>query len=228
VLQELPLNSREIILLLLLVALLMREVLQLRRKKWFIQWLSPILPSQKALEGLKARQMKPKSQKRLPTLPKEQAKETETQLCPHSLIPWSAMKKGKGGRPKQSITQGHVCLKPDCYYCGITDQTIRALIANGSPGNRGSDLPGVSGRVFPSPQYPALSAQNSFPSRGKSHAAGNTWVEPSVLEEVYQVRESTITTIIKHTSTALLSPIISRAANKWLIIETAIIFFGKD
>jgi hypothetical protein len=53
-------------------------------------------------------------------------------------------------------------------------------------------------------------------------------VETSVLEEVYQVRESTITTIIKHTSTALLSPIISRAANKWLIIETAIIFFGKD
>jgi len=44
------------------------------------------------------------------------------------------MKKGKGGRPKQSRTEGPACLEPDCYYYGITDQTIHALVANGSLG----------------------------------------------------------------------------------------------
>jgi hypothetical protein len=109
------LNIREIVLMVLLAALLLREVLQLRRKKWFVQWLTSILPKRKALQTPKIRQMKPKSEKDCPLWQKERANETGTQPCAHTLIRWSAMKKGKGGRPKQSMTQGHACLERDCY-----------------------------------------------------------------------------------------------------------------
>jgi hypothetical protein len=41
------------------IAFLLRELSQLRQKKWFVQWLSSILPKPKALQAPKIRQMKP-------------------------------------------------------------------------------------------------------------------------------------------------------------------------
>jgi len=49
------LSAREIVLFVLLAALLLRELLQLRRKKWFVQWLSSILLKPKPLESPKIR-----------------------------------------------------------------------------------------------------------------------------------------------------------------------------
>jgi hypothetical protein len=176
------LNIREIVLFLLVIAFLLRELSQVRQKKWFIQWLSVLLPKPKALQTPKIRQMKPKSEKDSPYCQKEQAGDKSNaggEACSHGIIPWSEMKKGKGGRPKQSNTEGHACLEPNCYSSGITDQTIHALVANGSHGRREKigDLTcqACQAGFFSSPQYPALSAQNSIRSCGKSHAAGSTW-----------------------------------------------------
>jgi len=85
VLKEKPLNSREIILLLSVVALFLREILQLRRKKWFVQWLSSRLPKRKVLATPKIRQIKPKSEKDCPFCQKERANQTESQVCLHNL-----------------------------------------------------------------------------------------------------------------------------------------------
>ncbi|MCG2787630.1 MAG: hypothetical protein L6461_21295 [Anaerolineae bacterium] len=112
----------------------------------------------------------------------------------------------------------------------ISAETI-ALIANGSHGKR-EKIGGLTcqacqtgfSRRRNTPLYRLKTPSQVVEKVILLEAHG---VETSVLEDVYQVRESTITNIIKHTSLAL-SPIISRAANKWLIIETAIIFFGKD
>jgi IS1 family transposase len=193
-----PLNTREIILLLLVVALFLWELLQLRRKKWFVQWLSSVLPKPKTLEAPKIRQMKPKSEKDCPLCQKEQANETEPQACPHTIIPWSEMKKDKGGRPKQSITEGHACLEPECYYYGITDQTIHALVADGSHGKREKigDLicqacqAGFSRRRN-TPLYRLKTPSEVVQKIMLLEAHG---VETAVLEGVYQVRESTIRT----------------------------------
>ncbi|MCG2783637.1 MAG: hypothetical protein L6461_00880 [Anaerolineae bacterium] len=188
-------NIREIVLLLLLAALLLRELLQFRRKKWFIQWLSSILPKPKTLESPKIRQMKPKSEKDCPLCQKERAIEIEPQTCPHSMIPWSAMKKGKGGRPKQSLTDGHACLDPDCYYFGITDQAIHALVANGSHGTREKigDLTCQAGfsRRRNTPLYRLKTPSEVVEKVMLLEAHG---VETAVLQEVYRVRESTIRT----------------------------------
>lgn len=46
------------------------------------------------------------------------------------------MKKGKGDRLKQSLTEGHACLEPDCYFYEVTDLTIHALVAEGAHGKR--------------------------------------------------------------------------------------------
>jgi len=84
----------------LVVTLFLRELAQLRRKKWFIQWLSALLPTPKALQTPKIRQMKPKSEKDCPHCQKEQAGDksnAEVAACSHTMIPWSEMKKGKGG-----------------------------------------------------------------------------------------------------------------------------------
>jgi hypothetical protein len=86
------LNTREIILLVLVVALFLRKVVQLRRKKWFIQWLSTLLPKPKALQTPKIRQMKPKSEKDCPFCQKEQAGDKSNagvEACSHGIIPWS-------------------------------------------------------------------------------------------------------------------------------------------
>lgn len=194
-------KTREIILFLLVIAFFLRELSQLRQKKWFVQWLSSILPKPKALQAPKIRQMKPKSEKDCPYCQKEQTEQTNeagTKACLHAVIPWSEMKKRKGGRPKQSNTEGHACLDPNCYYSGITDQTIHALVANGSHGAREKigDLTcqacqaGFSRRRN-TPLYRLKTPSEVVEKVMLLEAHG---VETSVLEEVYQVRESTIRT----------------------------------
>ena len=42
--------------------------------------------------------------------------------------PWREVK-GKGGRKKQSNTEGHACPNPACQYHGIRDQKIHALVS---------------------------------------------------------------------------------------------------
>jgi IS1 family transposase len=190
------LNTRETVLFLLLAALLLCELLQLRRKKWFVRWLSSLLSKPKVLETPKIRQMKPKSEKDCPLCQKEEENEREPQACPDTLIPWSAMKKGKGGRPKQSNTEGQACLEPDYY--GITDQSIHALVADGSHGKRekSGDLvcqackEGFSRRRN-TPLYRLKTPSEVVEKVMFLEAHG---VETAVLEEVYQVRESTIRT----------------------------------
>ncbi len=192
-------NTRETILFLLLAALLLRELAQLRRKKWFIQWLSALLPRPKALQTPQIRQMKPKSEKDCPYCQKEQTGDKRNaggEACFHGIIPWSEMKKGKGGRPKQSRTEGHACLDQDCYYYGITDQTIHALVANGAHGTREriGDLTCQASQAGFSRRRNAPLYRLKTPSQvvEKVMFLEAHGVETAVLEEVYQVRESTI------------------------------------
>ncbi len=122
-----------------MVAILVRELLQLPRKKWFVQWLGSILPKPKALESPKIRQMKPKSEKDCPYCQAERSGSTHesgAEVCSHAIIPWSEMKKGKGGRPKKVKTEGHACLEPGCYYFGVTAQSTHALVSNGTHGKK--------------------------------------------------------------------------------------------
>ncbi len=108
------------------------------------------------------------------------------------------MKKGKGGASEAKHHRGHACLNPDCYYYGITNQTIHALVANGSHGTREKigDLTcqacqaGFSCRRN-TPLYRLKTPSEVVEKVMLLEAHG---VETSVLEEVYQVRESTIRT----------------------------------
>jgi transposase len=145
--------------------------------------------------------MKPESEKDCPYCQKEQAGDKShagVEVCSHTMIPWSEIKKGKGGRPKRSNTEGHACLEPNCYYSGITDQTIHALVANGSHGTREKigDLTcqacqaGFSRRRN-TPLYRLKTPSEVVEKVMLLEAHG---VETSVLEKVYQVRESTIRT----------------------------------
>ena len=167
----------------------------------------------------------------MPTLPKRTGKRDRNSALPTQPDPLERNEKGQKRSPEAKHHPGIACLKPDCYYCGITDQTIHALIANGSPGkrkDRGPTCQACQARFSRRRNTPLYQLKTPSQVVKKVTLLETHGVETSVLEDVYQVRESTITTIIKHTSMALLSPIISRAANKWLIIEAAIIFFGKD
>jgi transposase-like protein len=195
------LNTREIILLLLVVALLLRELSRLQQKKWFVQWLASILPKPKALQTPKIRQIKPKSEKDWPDCQKEragQANVTEEQVCSHPLIPWSEMKKGKEGRKKRSNTEGYACVKPDCYYCGVTDQSLHPLVANGShgEGEKIDDLTCQDCQAGFSRRRNTVLYRLKTPSEvvEKVMLLEAYGVETSVIEEVYQVRESTIRT----------------------------------
>jgi IS1 family transposase len=141
-----------------------------------------------------------KKRKGLPLLP-ERTGWGQKQCRGGSLFPRNnplERDKGKGGRPKCSNTEGHACLEPDCYYYGLTDQTIHALVANGSHGTREKigDLTcqacqaGFSRRRNP-PLYRLKTPSETIEKVMLLEAHG---VETSVLEEVYQVRESTIRT----------------------------------
>lgn len=130
-------KSLEIILIiflfvacLYLFVLSFRELYRLRCKKQIIKLLPSIVSKEETIREPKIRQMKPKSEKDCPYCQKEQV--DSPAICTHAVIPWSEMKKGKGGRTKKNQTEGHACLKPDCIHYGITDQTIHALVANGS------------------------------------------------------------------------------------------------
>ena len=46
------------------------------------------------------------------------------------LIAWAAMKSGQG-RGKHSLTEGRACKRVDCYYQGVSDSSIHALVFNG-------------------------------------------------------------------------------------------------
>ena len=50
--------------------------------------------------------------------------------------PWREVK-GKGGRKKQSNTEGHACPNRACHYHGIRDQTIHALVLQEKRGKTG-------------------------------------------------------------------------------------------
>lgn len=97
-----------------------------------------------------------------------------------------------------TIQEGHACLEPNCYYSGITDQTIHALVANGLHGMREmiGDLTcqacqaGFS-RRRKSPLY-RLKTQSKIVE--KVMLLETRGVETSVLEEVYRVRNSTLRT----------------------------------
>jgi len=134
----------------------------------------------------------------LPILSKRTAKPDRIAGLPTQPDPLECNKKSKGGRTKQSRTEGHACLEPDCYYFGINDQAVHALVADGSHGKREK----IGDLTCQACQAGFSRCRNTQLYRLKTpsevvekvmflEAHG---VETAVLKEVYQVRESTIRT----------------------------------
>jgi len=48
--------------------------------------------------------------------------------------PWREVKSRRGA-PKRIDTQGYACPNPQCWYCGITDAQVHALVGDGKHGH---------------------------------------------------------------------------------------------
>ena len=82
----------------------------------------------------KPRQLKPKTEKDCPQCRDGLSRgEPVTDTCLHVPKPWNSVK-GKGGKKKTIHTQGYFCSNPACAYYLITDETIHALVGDGSHG----------------------------------------------------------------------------------------------
>jgi hypothetical protein len=57
----------------------------------------------------------------------------------HEVRSWREVK-GKGGRKKQSNTEGHACPNRACRYYGIREQKVHALVLQEKRGKTGGDL----------------------------------------------------------------------------------------
>ena len=83
-------------------------------------------PGRKSKPKGKRRTLKPKSPEDCPLC------QAEVHLKPppeaKEVVPWSERKSGAGW-PKTVSSEGVGCPNEDCDYCGITDETIHALVS---------------------------------------------------------------------------------------------------
>jgi len=54
--------------------------------------------------------------------------------CLRMSRPWREVKSRRGA-PKRIDTQGYACPNPQCWYCGITDAQVHALVGDGKHGH---------------------------------------------------------------------------------------------
>jgi IS1 family transposase/transposase-like protein len=79
----------------------------------------------------KRRKWKPKTPKDCPAC--ESGVSLAVRPIRRDVQPWRERKSTRGRR-KQSRTQGHACLNPDCDYFSVTDARVHALVSNGKRG----------------------------------------------------------------------------------------------
>jgi len=101
---------------------------------WLLWWLRYhhehcSLPPEPPLQPRRSWRLRPRSPKDCPLC---QAQQPHTH-SPEAIVPWSHIK-SKRGRPQSISSDGHACPCKHCYYFGITDETIHALVAHAIEG----------------------------------------------------------------------------------------------
>lgn len=159
-------------------------------------WLQRWLNRKKSVRlPRKPRVLKPKTERDCPVCQQHRSKATP----PAPLLPvsWST-RKGRGGPRKKISTQSFACPNSVCEYYGIRDETIHALVGDGTHGKHTliQDLKcQACGRKFTVRRNTLMYRLKHSPDA----VAKILWllalgVNISALEEVFQVRELTIRT----------------------------------
>ena len=146
----------------------------------------------------KPRQLKPKSEKDCPQCRDALSRgERVSDTCPHVPTPWNSVK-GKGGKKKTIRTQGYFCSNPACAYYLITDETIHALVGDGSHGK----YEDIQDLLCQGCHKKFTVRRHTVLYRLKTHSATVRLVlnllalgiDASAIEEALNLRESTIRT----------------------------------
>jgi len=185
------------LLILPVLLLLLLELYHLSQYPW-IRKLLISRSSRVKSSTPKPPQLKPKSDKDCPQCRDAISHgEPVPDTCTHVPTPWNIVK-GKGGKKKTIRTQGYFCSNPACAYYLITDETIHALVGDGSHGK----YEDIQDLICQACHKKFTVRRHTVLYRLKTHSATVRLVlnllalgtDISAIEEALNLRESTIRT----------------------------------
>lgn len=208
-------------LLVILAAIIILVELYRRLRHYWIRWC--LGKKKRAKKPRKPPVLKPKSERDCSVC--QEAKGKTKPAKPAIPLAW-CLRKGRGGRKKQIRTAGYFCPNRDCEYFGVADERVHALVGYGTHGQKEiiQDLKcQACGKKF-------TARRNTLLYRLKSHSdlvEKVLWllalgVDASALEEVFDVRETTIRTWLCR------SGMQSRKLHDRLLVELTLIHVQLD
>ena len=185
------------LIILPIIFLLLLELYHLSQYPW-IRKLLISRSSRVKSSTPKPPQLKPKSDKDCPQCRDAISHgEPVPDTCTHVPTPWNIVK-GKGGKKKTTRTQGYFCSNPAGAYYLITDETIHALVGDGSHGK----YEDIQDLICQACHKKFTVRRHTVLYRLKTHSATVRLVlnllalgtDISAIEEALNLRESTIRT----------------------------------